>query len=273
MKLFSFSYNQIFSFLFAFVTLFSISSCDKGEDITGNGEVNIEIENVANDKVFALNNNYVNANGDTLNFSMFNYYLSNFSFTKTDGTVYTVPKDECYFLIKQDDVASKILNFKNIPAGDYKSVSFIIGVDSLKSTAPVSERTGVLDPAGAGSGMYWAWNSGYIFLKAEGTSPQAPLDSTSNKHPFKYHIGLYGGYSSATLNNLKKVTLSEAGGSNAIVRTNKTPEIHIAANVTKLLDSPTKVSVAANPVVMVSPFSATIANNYANMFAIEHIHN
>ena len=64
----------------------------------------------------------------------------------------------------------------------------------------VSQRTGVLDPSGAGADMYWTWNSGYIFFKMEGTSPAA----TGMGNSFMYHIGGFGGYSAPTINNIKQ---------------------------------------------------------------------
>lgn len=78
-------------------------------------------------------------------------------------------------------------------------MSFILGVDSLRSTKDLSERTGVLDPTAAGGDMYWSWNSGYNSLKMEGTSRSLPMGGD-----FMYHIGGFGGYSSATINNIKK---------------------------------------------------------------------
>ena len=71
-----------------------------------------------------------------MNFSLFKYYVSNFIFNKEDGSSYTVPKDSCYFLIDESEAASQTVEFNNVPAGKYVSVSFTIGVDSLKSTAP-----------------------------------------------------------------------------------------------------------------------------------------
>ena len=64
-------------------------------------------------------------------------------------------------------------------------------VDSLRNTMSIDKWKGVLDPGGSmmEDGMYWAWESGFIFLKMEGTSSKA---STANGK-FYYHIGLYGG--------------------------------------------------------------------------------
>ncbi|MBL7829527.1 MAG: hypothetical protein JNK41_00755, partial [Saprospiraceae bacterium] len=155
---------------FMSIVLVSISSCKKDDNVTptGTSSITVEFDNVANGNTLVLGKDYTNANGDVMNFSMFNYYVSNFSLVKSDGTVFTIPKDSCYFLIKEEGGENAEIELKNIPAGDYKELRFMVGVDSLKSVSPVSERTGVLDPAGDGAGMYWAWNSGYIFVKTEG---------------------------------------------------------------------------------------------------------
>lgn len=263
-------------FSLTIVLLFTVGSCKKDnvdELISANetGSLKIEFDHLAGGSSLVLGNNYVNAAGETMNFSMFNYYVSNFSLVKSDGSVYTIPKDECYFLIKEEGGENTEIELKNIPAGEYKEIRFLLGVDSLKSIAPASERTGVLDPAGDGAGMYWMWNSGYIFVKVEGTSPQAPLDSASNSNKFRYHIGLFGGYSSPTLNNLRTITLNSSDV--AQVSKDITPSCHVTVNILQMFTSPTNISVAAQPTIMVDSASAIIANNYQDMFFLHHIHN
>lgn len=263
--------KKISYFIILSVLVFIIS-CKKDDVISGSGSLTVEFDNVANGSSLVLGDNYINDQGETMKFSAFNYYVSNFSLVKTDGTVYTIPKDECYFLIKEDGGENSEIELKNIPAGDYKEVRFMIGVDSLKSISPTSERIGVLDPAGEGAGMYWAWNSGYIFVKAEGTSPQAPFDNTTNSNRFRYHIGLFGGYSSPTLNNIKTVAMN-GGSEYATVRTNVSPNFHIKVDIMEMFKTPNKMSIATNPTVMVSPLSALVSANYTDMFKLDHIHN
>ncbi len=266
------SFNDKINIFILLAAFLLVVSCKKEEVISGSGSVTVEFDNVANGNTLVLGDKYINEKGETMSFSIFNYYVSNFSLVKSDGTVYTVPKDECYFLIKEAEGENQEIELKNIPAGDYKEIRFMIGVDSSKSVAPSSERLGVLDPAGEGAGMYWAWNSGYIFVKAEGTCPQAPFDSTSNSNRFRYHIGLFGGYSSPTLSNIKTVNIS-GGADVATVRTNITPNFHLKVDVMEMFKTPTTMSIATNPTVMVSPLSANVSANYADMFKLDHIHN
>ena len=261
--------------LFALASLTMVFTNCKEDDneISGTGSITLEFDNRAGNEGLVLGKDYKNANGDTMNFSKFDYFLSNFVLVKTDGTEYTVPKDSCYFLCKHDNPDSREITLHNIPAGDYKSVRFVIGVDSAKSVSDISQRTGVLDPAAGASGMYWAWNSGYIFVKTEGTSPQAPVNAGTGQRIFQYHTGLFGGKDTPTLNNLKTVTINTTD-ENAMVRSgNAAPQFHIYVDLMQMFTSPTNISVAANPFSHAGAFSKTVADNYADMFILDHVHN
>jgi PKD repeat protein len=162
---------------------------------------------------------------------------------------------------------SKELTLNGIPAGKYTGVKFIIGVDSARSTMDVSKRTGDLDPAAGGSDMYWSWNSGYIFYKIEGTSPQ----STEMGNMFMYHIGGYGGYSSAVTNNIRSVSLTAPEAIE--VGKDRAPEVHMYADVLEAFKTPVTYSIAAGAMVHMPMDGAVFANNYADMFTINHVHN
>lgn len=258
--------------LAGFAVLFS--NCKKdGEDLTGTGSITIEFDNKAGDASLVFGTDYTTAAGETVKFSTFNYFVSNFVLVKADGSEYVVPKDNCYFLCKHDDAESREITISGIPAGDYEEVKFMIGVDSLKSVSDISERQGTLDPAGAAAGMYWAWNSGYIFVKVEGTSPQAPLNTFTGENTVQYHAGLFGGMTSPTLNNLKTVTLHSHDEPAKVRRDKEAPEAHVFVDILEVFTSPTSISVAANPTSHGDAFSATIANNYVDMFKLDHVHN
>ena len=116
------------------------------DDITGFGDVEIEFDHQAGSSALVLGNEYTTAAGEQVRFTTFDYFVSNFVLTNKDGFTYTVPKNECYFLVKHDDPDSREIKLKNIPAGDYTGLRFTIGVDSAKSVSPIAERTGALDP-------------------------------------------------------------------------------------------------------------------------------
>lgn len=267
--------KKMFFGLFALVSIAVIfTNCKKDEPaVTGFGSLSFEFDNRAGAAGLVLGNDYKNANGDSMRFSQFDYFISNFVLVKSDGTEYIVPKNDSYFLCKHSDAATREITINNVPAGDYEEVRFIIGVDSLKSVSDISERTGVLDPAAGAAGMYWAWNSGYIFVKVEGTSPQAPLDAGSGEHIFQYHTGLFGGKDSPTLNNIKSVEIHSHDELAKVREGKDAPQFHIYVDLLEMFTSPENISVAANPFSHAGAFSKIVANNYADMFKLDHVHN
>ncbi len=238
------------------------------------GVVNVSFVNQVNGNALTLNTaTYINKSGEQFTVSKFDYFISNIRFIRSDGSAYTVPQDNNYFLIRSSDPTSQSLTIAGIPAGDYAQIEYMVGVDSLRNTADISKRKGVLDPGSSHtSGMYWDWNTGYIHLKLEGTSPQAPQDATGLRN-FRYHIGLYGGYQSKTINNLRTIRVplgsipSLPPGPRLSVGPTLKTLLYITVDAGKLFDGPTPFKIADYPDVMVSPFSATIANNYATMFS------
>ena len=250
--------------------LFLFAGCDDSESPQGGtGKLVIEFDNRAGDDDLVLNQDYVNSSDETFSVSKLNYYISNIILTRKDGGQFIVPQDSSYFLISEEDEHSQRFALHNVPAGDYNKISFIIGVDSLRSTMDVSKRQGVLDPAQGHDGMYWTWNSGYIFFKMEGTSPSAPADQD---HKFYYHVGGYGGYDTPGLNNVREKTI-DMGSAIAQVRMDKAPEIHFHVDLFEFFKHPEAISIAEHPAVMFSDYSRTVSANYLNMFKYDHVHN
>jgi hypothetical protein len=257
--------------------IFFTTSCKKDGDKNiipedGNGALEIQFDNKVGSEELTLNADwYLNANGDSMKFSTVKYFVSNFKLTREDDSVFIVPKDSCYFLISEAEDSTQTVIIKNVPLGKYKKVAFIIGVDSAKSCSPITERTGSLSTAGGMSaGMYWQWNSGYIFVKVEGSSPQ----STNIDKSFKYHIGLFGGYLTPTINNIKNVELTVPSGGTINVLNKKTiPNVHMNVDILQVFNGDTNININANSEIMVSTLSAFVANNYKNMFTIDHVHN
>lgn len=261
--------KHILSAVVAAILIFT--SCKKDNTSLYNKDVkanlSVEFDNIAGASDLQLNTGtYTNTSGERFTVTKLRYYVSNFVVTSTDGAVYTVPQDSCYFLIDESNEATHepVLH---VPEGEYKTLTFTLGVDSLRSTMDVSRRTGVLDPTAAGGDMYWGWNSGYIFFKMEGTSGAAPDGN------FMYHIGGFGGYNSPTINNLKTITLDLTQRGMPQIKTGKTANIHLMVDVSKLFDGVNKVSIAANPMVMFNDYSTTIADNFTGMFRHDHTEN
>ena len=255
------------------IFLFIFSACKKDSiatDSTATATLSIQFDNVAGDKNLQLNTgNYSNEAGEQFNVSLLQYFISNIKVKTATGVEYVVPQDSSYFLISESNPSTQFVKVK-VPQGDYASISFVLGVDSLRSTMDIDKRTGVLDPSGGhDDGMYWGWNSGYIFFRMEGIAAAAPVDP-SGQQKFRYHIGGFGGYSAPTINNIRTINVDLNAGGVAKVRAGREPNIHLLVDVLKAFKG---ASIAANPTVMFSEFSRKIANNFTGMFHHDHTEN
>jgi hypothetical protein len=259
--------------IFVIATAMSLLSCEKESVQPYNAAIKapltIQFDNIAGGSNLQLQTGtYTNASNEQFQVSMLKYFISNISLTTVGGIKYTVPQDSSYFIIDESDPSSLTPNIM-IPEGEYSSIAFVLGVDSLRNTKDISQRTGVLDPAGKAAGMYWSWNSGYIFFKMEGTSSA----STQVDNKFQYHIGLFGGYATPTLNNLKNISIDLQARGTAKVKSGHASNLHLFTDILKVFNGATNISIATNAVVMGSPFSANVANNYAGMFQHDHTEN
>ncbi len=225
----------------------------------------VRFDNVAGNEDLKLESvSYTNASGESFTVSQLQYFISNIRLGRKDGTEYVVPQDSSYFLVQENLPATQNISL-NVPEGDYQRISFILGVDSVRNTVHINKRTGVLDPASSmDNGMYWGWNSGYIFFKMEGESAAAPEDP-SGRQKFRYHIGGFGGYSAPTINNIKMINLDLSKGI-VQARSGRQPTIHLRADILKTFSGESPISIAEHPSVMFSEFSVKVANNYSKMF-------
>lgn len=274
------------TFFLSVLTLLFVQSCSKDNqiqpDLNKRGDLSIEFDNLVGDYKLQLNNTakpYVNSSGESFTISRVQYFISNVKLIKSDGSSYIVPQDPVdsnYFLIRADVADSKYAKV-SVPEGDYTQVSFVLGVDSLRNTMGLEKRTGVLDPTmgdHGGAGMYWGWNSGYIFFKMEGNSTAlTTAQDPTGKQQFKFHIGGFGGYSSKTINNIRTVTLDLKNAGIAQVREGYRSNIHLFVDLMNVFNGTSTVSISAHPNVMSGDFSAVIANNYAKMFKHDHTEN
>jgi len=261
---------------FFYLAVFAVSSlffmsCEKEDSpISANPDkfttMTIKFDNFFGHHDFEFNKEYSLTNGTKVNLNMLKYFISNIVLHKSgDNSTYVIPQDSSYFLLDESNPNSMNLRIY-VPEGDYTGITFTVGIDSLRNTMPLERRTGVLDVTGVAEGMYWSWNSGYIFVKIEGD-----YITTEKNGMFKYHIGLFGGYSTPTVNNVKNVNLS-FGRSTAQVRVGSDTELHIIADIKKVFEGVNAMNLAETPTIMGAPISAKVAENYENMFEFDHIH-
>jgi len=237
-------------------------------DATQQGSLVLKFDNLVGTQLLQMNQTYQNpVTSESFKVTALRYFISNIKLQKADGSEYVVPQDDSYFLINEEIASSKKLSLQ-VPEGDYTGITFMIGVDSLRNTMPPDRRKGALDISGQAQGMYWTWNSGYIFFFLEGESNQVVGDDA-----FRYHIGFFGGFSTPTLNNIRTTTLSFERDI-ALVRKNKTPEVHIMMDLFKVFNGRNfTLKISENSEIMFSALSAKVADNIKEAFFYDHIHN
>lgn len=184
---------------------------------------------------------YYNQRGQAFQISKFKYYLSNFKFYTSTGKIIT---DASCYLLNEEEPSTKQITFK-LPEKAYTRLEFEFGVDSLRNVNGINE--GALDPI---NGMYWSWNSGYIFLKLEGTSPA----STATAHHFEYHLGGY----KTPYNCRRRIQLSLSGKES----------YDISVDVLSLLNSELLGGFSTTPAVSDPQHSAPLADACSRMFQL-----
>jgi len=246
----------------ALAVAFTSCSDDDSKIITGEGNLKLEFDNVYGDADFAFDTPYTNSNGEVVKASNAIYIVSNIVLTKEDGSTYTVPKSESYFFVNEADAISTLLDLPNIPAGNYTKVTFGIGVDQAQFNAG-ADGQGTMWTDAQALGMTWSWAAGYKFVKFEGTVTSA----THTNANYRVHTGKTG-----DIYNYAEVTLDLPD--NALVRTNITPQVHIMADLKKIVDGTTIINFEEGLDVMGGTKVQSIsANNVPTMFEVHHVHN
>ena len=241
------------------VAALSVSSCKKDEDTTptsttGTVEINMAHRWGNSTTNFLLNMELVHPmTSDTMTFTTFKYYVSNIKFKKADGTWYVHP--ESYFLVDLSTSGSEILSIPNVPVGEYTDMEYTMGVDSLRNVS--GAQTGALAVA---NNMFWSWNSGYIMVKAEGTSPNSGSGS------FAFHLGGFMGANNVVTTNSVNFT-----GNSLTITGGKTSEVHMIVNPAKLWHSSASLATTSS-LMMPGATAKTMATDFYSGITFDHLH-
>jgi hypothetical protein len=238
-----------------------ISSCKKELppspstlDVSNSTILELEFEHkVDNQSLVFSSQSYTNHNGDTYNITMFKYYVSNFSLIDENGNTVTLPLT--YHIIDASNPDSEKIKLL-LPAGNYKAINFMLGVDSLHNVS--GAQTGALDPD---KGMFWDWNTGYIFFMMEGASPQAA------NNQLRFHVGGFKG-----ANNAIRVISTGFNSNKLSAQVNKECEIKMNVNVSEVFKNPHTISFSAlSTIHMPGGNAVKMADNYQNMFSVREV--
>jgi hypothetical protein len=224
---------------------------------SGLSSLQLSIVHMMNDQPLVRNTvEYINSAGETFTVTRFRYFLSNFSLETVGGKMITLPP--AYFLVDDATDSTKLIKLEGVPAGTYKGIRFLIGVDSIRNVSGAQAAT-----LAAETGMFWTWNSGYIMAQLEGIAPVI----ASPTHEFIFHVG---GYKAAD-NVLKYVTLPFPAS--IIISKRNQPQINILADAGKWFE-PENISFKNIAVIMAPGVNARkVATNYQGMFTVKNIVN
>ncbi len=166
--------------------LFAFGLCTQGQTLS--------FEAVFGEKPLVLGTTYTTNSGVIVEIETLRFYITQLQLKQDGKTIWT--EENSYHLIDINNSSSLQLSIPD--SVEFDEVSFLLGTDSLTNVS--GAMGGDLDPT---KGMYWAWNSGYINFKLEGTSPVC--DTRNNR--FTFHLGGYA-YPNATV---QTVTLAATG--------------------------------------------------------------
>lgn len=238
-------------------------------NVSGTGTLNVEFDNAFGGNDLILGGQpYTTSANEVLKISSVKYIISNIVLTKQDGTTFTYPKSESYFIVDEATAASRIIALPNVPAGDYTAIKFGIGVDREQFELGADGQGNFLAKAQAAD-MLWSWSAGYKFLAFEGTFTSPTVTAATS---FMVHTGQTG-----TDYNYTEVNL--ALPTKALVRTTITPQVHLVADVSKIIDGTNKISLTANngmgmgAMIMSGAALPLITANLNTMFSVDHVHN
>ena len=224
--------------------------------VTSNDFASVKItfkNTVGNSKIVLNDSIYTNPFEEKYTITKLRYYITNLSLAGSKN----FKEENSYHLVDEREPASQSMII-SIPAGNYNSLQFLLGVDSLHNVS--GAQTDDLDPA---KDMFWTWNSGYVMAKMAGNSPASTL--VNNKYEF--HIGGYAG----PYKVIKPIELSLSG--NAVnFKTGSTTEIIINADINSWWKGVNEIKITEHAnITSPGKFALAISDNYAKMFSIEKI--
>ena len=226
-----------------------LAKCKDDPVINKTGKINFEISyNIDGDTLKRDTIIYTNSSGNKYSVNHFEYYLSGFTFYKNDGSSY---KSDDVFYINIKKPLSNKLNIENIPTGDYKSLTYYIGLDSFKN------KTNSLPNTIENINMAWpdAMGGGYHFIKLEGYF----LDKTGTKQDgYAMHLG--------TNSNLIKIELNHS-----FQITSSTINKKLIANINEWFKNPANYDfdIDGNYSMGVKGAMSKLAQNGKDLFKIE----
>ena len=247
--------------LLPFLAVFLGLTCGLKPELTNaqsTGSVKLRIANQFGKHALKLEEPYVSLHGDSLELTRFVYYLSNIELTGKSGKVWK--QAESYHLLEVGEADQSVFEIvlKGVPEGEYRALSFGVGVDSVRNHS--GQQVGALD---TDNGMFWMWETGYVFLKAEGFF----LRSSGVKKAIVYHIGRDDCYQRTNLKLPSRKVIVKRGG---VTTVDVVADARLLFGGFPGADIGLKAPTGDESVsVMGGPKASQVSRNYARMFYLK----
>ncbi|MDZ4751805.1 MAG: MbnP family protein [Flavobacteriales bacterium] len=178
--------NRKISFILILASVFSLlilSSCEHRKE--GNGTLQVAFSEQFKGEPFVLGSVYHDDMGNRLRVDNFMSYFSLLNVISPDGTE-TLVNDFSLVNFANGDVHTIELE-----SGDYKGLEFNLGIpkEYNKDVDPTTYPNDHPLSVQGSQGMFWHWNTGYIFTKLEGKADTTGVEGAELLHPFAFHVG------------------------------------------------------------------------------------
>lgn len=199
---------------------------------------------------------YEMSDGRKISVNMAQLYLSNIQLVKLDGS--TVDVSGVIKLKRKDE---EVYELGNVPAGNYKTVKFSVGLGATTNAATPSNSDSTLNQPPMWFDTMMAQPDGFVFVNFQGTidTTDAANGTVGQMKAFSYKIG--------TNVNLQTVTMPDH---NFSVLVNQSQYIHMEIDYAALFDG-IQLNVPGNLTMNTVADNATalgvqLANNIQAMF-------
>lgn len=231
------------------------------------GNLVVKFDNGVGDQDFIFGTTYDKSANESYTLETLKYIVSNMELTNSDGTTVMYPLDDNVFIINEayaNNAGEIWLTLKDIPAADYTKISFGIGIDQERYSKGADGQGDFLQNA-QDEQMLWSWATGFRFIRLDGVYS----DATVTDEALNIHMGSVG----TSLDNYREVSLDLPN--TVLVREMANPEVHIKADIAKVFDGQTPVTLSEGYSQVHTDEATTpiIADNMMGMFEVHHVHN
>ena len=204
---------------------------------------------------FALNQEFQTVDGRAINFSVLTFYISNIRLVNAAGEEVAVDN----YGYAQWKAGTMMYNVGDIEAGGYTELRFDVGVDSTANYSDPSLREDDHPLSNSNPDhAHWSWNSGYLFVRAEGLVDASAAGDEAADDGFIFHVG--------TMNALRNIsipvqlTVNEGSTSNTV---------HMDFDVMKMIDGVDWTGNLVTHTMNDMPLAMSIADNMVMAISAE----